>query len=224
MSSVQIEASWQKLLQDEFQKPYFLELIQKVKAAYQKQPQQIFPKGSQIFRAFDACSFDQLKVVILGQDPYPTKGHAHGLCFSVEPDVKPLPKSLQNIFKELQADLQVDYPSNGNLIHWAEQGILLLNSVLTVEEGLPDSHKYFGWEHFTDEVIRKINTEKEHVVFMLWGAKAQAKAAEIDSSKHLILKAPHPSPLAAHRGFFGCKHFSKANAFLKLTKQQEIQW
>jgi uracil-DNA glycosylase len=224
MSQIQIDESWRAVLAVEFEKPYFVELIQKVRAAYQEKPQQIFPKGAQIFRAFDTCPFHQVKVVILGQDPYPTKGHAHGLCFSVEPDVRPLPKSLNNIFKELQADLGLPFPENGNLIAWAQQGVLLLNSILTVEEGIPDSHKNFGWEIFTDAVIAQINAQKNNVVFILWGAKAAQKASFIDNSKHLILKSVHPSPLAAHRGFFGCRHFSKTNAFLRMTQQQEIQW
>ena len=224
MSQIQIDKSWRAALSEEFEKPYFTALIQKVKAAYQAKPQQIFPKGAQIFRAFDACPFDQVKVVILGQDPYPTKGHAHGLCFSVEPNVRPLPKSLLNIFKELQADIGKPIAEHGNLIAWAQQGVLLLNSVLTVEEGLADSHKNFGWETFTDAVIAQINDQKSNVVFILWGAKAAAKASIVDNSKHLILKAVHPSPLAAHRGFFGCRHFSKTNAFLRMTQQQEIQW
>jgi len=224
MSQIQIDESWRAVLSTEFEKPYFTELIQKVRAAYQEKPQQIFPKGAQIFRAFDTCPFHQVKVVILGQDPYPTKGHAHGLCFSVEPDVRPLPKSLNNIFKELQADLGLPFPENGNLIAWAQQGVLLLNSILTVEEGMPDSHKNFGWEIFTDAVIAQINAQKNNVVFILWGAKASQKASFIDNSKHLILKSVHPSPLSAHRGFFGCRHFSKTNAFLRMTQQQEIQW
>jgi uracil-DNA glycosylase len=224
MSQIQIDESWRAVLSTEFEKPYFTELIQKVRAAYQEKPQQIFPKGAQIFRAFDTCPFHQVKVVILGQDPYPTKGHAHGLCFSVEPDVRPLPKSLNNIFKELQADLGLPFPENGNLIAWAQQGVLLLNSILTVEEGIPDSHKNFGWEIFTDAVIAQINAQKNNVVFILWGAKAAQKASFIDNSKHLILKSVHPSPLSAHRGFFGCRHFSKTNAFLRMTQQQEIQW
>jgi uracil-DNA glycosylase len=224
MSQIQIDESWRAVLSTEFEKPYFTELIQKVRAAYQEKPQQIFPKGAQIFRAFDTCPFHQVKVVILGQDPYPTKGHAHGLCFSVEPDVRPLPKSLNNIFKELQADLGLPFPENGNLIAWAQQGVLLLNSILTVEEGMPDSHKNFGWEIFTDAVIAQINAQKNNVVFILWGAKAAQKASFIDNSKHLILKSVHPSPLSAHRGFFGCRHFSKTNAFLRMTQQQEIQW
>jgi uracil-DNA glycosylase len=224
MTQIQIDESWREALAEEFEKPYFSALIQKVKAAYQAKPQQIFPRGTQIFRAFDACPFDQVKVVILGQDPYPTKGHAHGLSFSVESDVRPLPKSLLNIFKELQADIGKPIATHGNLISWAQQGVLLLNSVLTVEEGQPDSHKNFGWETFTDAVIAQINAQKSNVVFILWGAKAAAKANIVDKSKHLILKAVHPSPLAAHRGFFGCRHFSKTNAFLRMTQQQEIQW
>ena len=224
MSQIQIDESWRAVLSAEFEKPYFTELIQKVRAAYQEKPQQIFPKGAQIFSAFDTCPFHQVKVVILGQDPYPTKGHAHGLCFSVEPNVRPLPKSLNNIFKELQADLGLPFPENGNLIAWAQQGVLLLNSILTVEEGIPDSHKNFGWEIFTDAVIAQINAQKNNVVFILWGAKAAQKASFIDNSKHLILKSVHPSPLSAHRGFFGCRDFSKTNAFLRMTQQQEIQW
>ena len=224
MSQIQIDESWRAVLSAEFEKPYFIELIQKVRAAYKEKPQQIFPKGAHIFRAFDACPFNQVKVVILGQDPYPTKGHAHGLCFSVEPDVRPLPKSLNNIFKEMEADLGVPFPENGNLIAWAQQGVLLLNNLLTVEEGQPDSHKNFGWETFTDAVIEQINAQKSNVVFILWGAKAALKASFIDNSKHLILKSVHPSPLSAHRGFFGCRHFSKTNAFLRMTQQQEIQW
>jgi uracil-DNA glycosylase len=224
MSQIQIDETWRAVLAAEFEKPYFVELIQKVRAAYQEKPQQIFPKGAHIFRAFDACPFNQVKVVILGQDPYPTKGHAHGLCFSVEPDVRPLPKSLNNIFKEMVADLGVPFPDNGNLITWAQQGVLLLNSALTVEEGQPDSHKNFGWETFTDAVIEQINAQKSNVVFILWGAKSALKASFIDNSKHLILKSVHPSPLSAHRGFFGCRHFSKTNAFLRMTQQQEIQW
>lgn len=222
--SISIHDSWKKVLEKEFQQSYFVELTESVRQAYLEKKGQVFPKGSQIFRAFDLCPFDQLKVVILGQDPYPTKGHAHGLCFSVEPDVHPFPKSLLNIFKEIQSDLGISLPANGNLTRWAEQGILLMNSSLTVEEGKPDSHKGFGWEKFTDAVIQTINAEKTGIVFMLWGAKAISKEQFIDSSKHLILKSVHPSPLSAHRGFFGCKHFSKTNEFLRMMEQSEIQW
>ena len=222
--SIAIHESWKVELDGEFQKPYFSQLTEKVRLSYKEQKESVFPKGTQIFRAFDLCPFDELKVVILGQDPYPTKGHAHGLCFSVEPDVKPFPKSLLNIFKEIQLDLGLPLPENGNLARWAEQGVLLLNSVLTVEEGKPDSHKGLGWEKFTDAVIQTINEKKTGVVFMLWGSKAISKEVFIDSSKHLILKSVHPSPLSAYRGFFGCKHFSKTNEFLRMMEQTEIQW
>ena len=216
------EPTWQDVLASEMQKEYFVQLMQRVELAYSNQI--CYPPQTELFQAFEACSFVQTQVVILGQDPYPTKGHAHGLCFSVASDVRPLPKSLNNIFKERSSDLQLPDLPNGNLEHWAQQGVLLLNSVLTVYEGQADSHKKWGWEQFTDAVIDKIATEKENMVFVLWGAKAQAKASRIDSSKHLILKAVHPSPLAAHRGFFGSKPFSKTNAFLRMLGKQEIQW
>lgn len=222
--SIAIHESWKEVLESEFQQAYFSNLTEQVRLAYIEHKGSVFPKGSQIFRAFDLCPFDQLKVVILGQDPYPTKGHAHGLCFSVEPEVKPFPKSLLNIFKEIQLDLGIPIPENGNLARWAEQGVLLLNSSLTVEEGKPDSHKGFGWEKFTDAVIQTINEQKTGIVFILWGAKAISKESYIDHSKHLILKSVHPSPLSAHRGFFGCKHFSKTNEFLRMMEQSEIQW
>jgi uracil-DNA glycosylase len=209
---------------DEFNSHYFLALQEKVTQAYLLSDPVVFPPQEQLFKAFEYCPWDELRVVILGQDPYPTKGHAHGLCFSVATGVKPLPKSLNNIFKERTSDLHLPDLPNGNLEHWAQQGVLLLNTVLTVEEGRADSHKNWGWEQFTDAVIEKIATEKENIVFILWGAKAQAKASRIDSSKHLILKAVHPSPLAAHRGFFGSKPFSKTNAFLRTLGKQEIQW
>ena len=222
--SIVIHDSWKKVLGSEFEQIYFTQLTEQVRRAYIDLKGSVFPKGSQIFRAFDLCPFDELKVVILGQDPYPTKGHAHGLCFSVEPEVKPFPKSLLNIFKEIQLDLGLPMPENGNLARWAEQGVLLLNSSLTVEEGKPDSHKGFGWEKFTDAVIQTINEQKTGVVFILWGAKAISKETFIDHSKHLILKSVHPSPLSAHRGFFGSKHFSKTNEFLRMMEQTEIQW
>jgi uracil-DNA glycosylase len=216
--------SWHEALNDALQKPYFKQLSKHLEQAYLDMPETIFPPKEQLFRAFELCAWEDVKVVILGQDPYPTKGHANGLCFSVATDVKPLPKSLNNIFKERKDDLQLPDLPNGNLEHWAKQGVLLLNAVLTVEEGRPDSHKNWGWEQFTDAVIAQIASEKTNVVFMLWGAKAQKKASQIDASKHLILKAVHPSPLAAHRGFFGCKHFSKTNAFLRMIGTHEIQW
>lgn len=218
------DSSWHAILSDEFNAPYFQVLQEKVAQAYSLSDPLVFPPQDELFSAFEYCPWEDLNVVILGQDPYPTKGHANGLCFSVAADVRPLPKSLHNIFKERTLDLQLPDLPNGNLDHWARQGILLLNTVLTVQEGQPDSHKNWGWEQFTDAVIEKIATQKENIVFILWGAKAQAKASRIDSSKHLILKAVHPSPLAAHRGFFGSKPFSKTNAFLRMLGKQEIQW
>jgi uracil-DNA glycosylase len=217
-------SSWYPILIDEFNSPYFLALQEKVTQAYLLSDPVVFPPQDQLFKAFEYCPWEDLRVVILGQDPYPTKGHAHGLCFSVATGVKPLPKSLHNIFKERTSDLQLPDLPNGNLEIWARQGVLLLNSVLTVFEGQTDSHKNWGWEQFTDAVIEKIASEKENIVFILWGAKAQAKASRIDSSKHLILNAVHPSPLAAHRGFFGSKPFSQTNAFLRMLGKQEIQW
>ncbi|MFY7667872.1 MAG: uracil-DNA glycosylase [Crocinitomicaceae bacterium] len=222
--NLDLHSSWKEILNDELQKPYYVELTDEVKRLYIDKKGSIFPEVTDIFRAFDLCPLDAVKVVILGQDPYPTKGHAHGLCFSVEPDVRPFPKSLNNIFKEIQDDLGKPIPSDGNLERWAKQGVLLLNSVLTVEEGKPDSHKGLGWEKFTDAVIRKINVQKEGIVIMLWGSKAIAKEEMIDKSKHLILKSVHPSPLSAYRGFFGCKHFSKSNEFLRMMEKPEIDW
>ena len=222
--NVKIEESWKQVLTNEFEKKSFQELVARVKLLYQEFPNKIFPKGNEIFAAFDACPFDQVKVVILGQDPYPTKGHAHGLCFSVQSNVLPFPKSLLNIFKEISSDLGTSIPKNGNLVRWANQGVFLLNSVLTVEEGKPDSHKGLGWEIFTDEVIRILNEKKSEVVFILWGSKAISKSELIDKRKHLVLTSVHPSPLSSHRGFFGCKHFSKTNEFLRLVGKSEIQW
>ena len=219
---VQIAENWKIILQEEFDKPYFQELVIKVKQAYKEKD--VWPKGKNIFNAFDKCSFENLKVVILGQDPYPTPGHAHGLCFSVTEQVHPLPKSLINIFKEISSDLNIPVPKNGNLERWAEQGVFLLNTVLTVNAFEPNSHRNFGWQSFTDEVIRKISDQKEHVVFLLWGSQAQQKIDLIDQSKHHILRAPHPSPLSAHRGFLGCKHFSKTNEILISHGKTPIDW
>lgn len=221
---VAIESSWKNVLSREFEKDYFINLVNFVKSEYAAHPGRIFPKGNQIFRAFDACSFDQVRVVILGQDPYPTRGHAHGLCFSCEPDVRPLPKSLNNIYKELNADLGISIPENGDLNRWAEQGVLLLNATLTVREGQPESHAGKGWELFTDAVINALNEHKTNVVYMLWGSKAQRKAENVNRNKNLILTAPHPSPLSAHRGFFGCKHFSQCNEYLRRSGLSEINW
>ena len=222
--NVRIESSWKRVLNDEFEQKYFIELTQKVKELYLNNTDKIFPKGADIFRAFDLCPFDQAKVIILGQDPYPTRGHAHGLSFSVNDHVKPFPKSLKNIFSEINNDIGKPFPENGNLSRWAEQGVLLLNTVLTVEEGRPDSHKGIGWEQFTDSVIKVLSTQKEHLIFMLWGAKAGHKRALIDEGKHKVLYSAHPSPLSAYRGFFGCKHFSKANDYLLMNKLTPIDW
>lgn len=222
--NVRIESSWKRVLNDEFEQKYFKELTQKVKELYLNNTDKIFPKGADIFRAFDLCPFDQTKVIILGQDPYPTRGHAHGLSFSVNDHVKPFPKSLKNIFSEINNDIGKPFPENGNLSRWAEQGVLLLNAVLTVEEGRPDSHKGIGWEQFTDSVIKVLSTQKEHLIFMLWGAKAGHKRALIDEGKHKVLSSVHPSPLSAYRGFFGCKHFSKANDYLLMNKLTPIDW
>ena len=222
--NVRIESSWKRVLNDEFEQKYFKELTQKVKELYLNNTGKIFPKGADIFRAFDLCPFDQTKVIILGQDPYPTRGHAHGLSFSVNDHVKPFPKSLKNIFSEINNDIGKPFPENGNLSRWAEQGVLLLNAVLTVEEGRPDSHKGIGWEQFTDSVIKMLSTQKEHLIFMLWGAKAGHKRALIDEGKHKVLSSVHPSPLSAYRGFFGCKHFSKANDYLLMNKLTPIDW
>lgn len=222
--AVKIHHSWQKVLTPTFEQNYFQSLIAFVKEEYQKFPENVFPKKSQIFRAFDACHFDHLKVVILGQDPYPTKGHAHGLCFSCDANVRPLPKSLQNIFKELEDDLGMKAPTDGDLNFWAEQGILLLNAILTVREGHPLSHAHKGWEQFTDDVIQVINQHKTGVVFILWGAPAQKKGSIIDETKHFVLRAPHPSPLSAYRGFFGSKPFSKVNEVLKKMGKGEVAW
>ena len=222
--NVRIESSWKRVLNDEFEQKYFKELTQKVKELYLNNTDKIFPKGADIFRAFDLCPFDQTKVIILGQDPYPTRDHAHGLSFSVNDHVKPFPKSLKNIFSEINNDIGKPFPENGNLSRWAEQGVLLLNAVLTVEEGRPDSHKGIGWEQFTDSVIKMLSTQKEHLIFMLWGAKAGHKRALIDEGKHKVLSSVHPSPLSAYRGFFGCKHFSKANDYLLMNKLTPIDW
>lgn len=219
---IKIESGWYSKLSEEFEKPYFRLLTVKVREAYKSD--NILPKGSLIFNAFDKCPFDAVKVVILGQDPYPTPGHAHGLCFSVAEHVKPLPKSLQNIFKEIQSDLNIPFPQNGNLERWAKQGVFLLNATLTVKAGEPNSHQNFGWEKFTDEVIRQISLNKSGIVFLLWGANAIKKSDLIDKTKHTVLTSVHPSPLSAHRGFLGCKHFSKTNEILISQKQNPINW
>ncbi len=220
MSQIALEESWKKVLGDEFSKPYFLEL--KDFLVHEKQQFTIYPKGAQIFSAFNHTSFEQVKVVIIGQDPYHGAGQANGLCFSVSPGIAK-PPSLVNIFKELESDLGIPVPKSGNLEPWADQGVLLLNATLTVRAGAAGSHQKRGWEIFTDTVIRKVSELKENVVFLLWGSFAQGKAELINADKHYILKAAHPSPLA--RGaFFGSKHFSKTNDFLRSKGLKEIDW
>lgn len=218
---VKIAPDWNELLREEFEKPYFEELIRFVKEEYATR--RIYPRGSNIFRAFDKCPLDKLKVVIIGQDPYHGPGQAHGLCFSVADGV-PHPPSLQNIFKEVAADIGTPIPASGNLDRWAEQGVLLLNAVLTVREHEAASHAGRGWEQFTDAVVRKIAERKQGVVYLLWGSYAQRKGAIADPTQNCILKAVHPSPLSAYRGFLGCKHFSKANEYLLSTGQTPINW
>ncbi|WP_161891138.1 uracil-DNA glycosylase [Pontibacter russatus] len=218
---VKIEESWQNVLQDEFEKPYFKNLVSFVKDEYTSQ--KVYPAGAQIFNAFAKCPFDKVKVVILGQDPYHGPNQANGLAFSVSDQVR-IPPSLLNIFKEIKDDLGKDLPATGNLERWAEQGVLLLNATLTVRAATAGSHQKKGWEEFTDAVVQKVNDLKEHVVFMLWGAYAQKKGAFIDERKHLVLKAAHPSPFAADRGFFGSHHFSKANKYLQEHGKEPIDW
>ena len=218
---VKIAESWKTRLQPEFSKPYFHQLAEFVKGEYQRH--QVYPAGKKIFSAFDYCTFDDLKVVIIGQDPYHGQGQANGLCFSVNDGVA-TPPSLINIFKEIKDDLGKEMPPNGNLERWAKQGVLLLNATLTVRAHTPGSHQNKGWEQFTDAVIRIVSTQCEGIVFMLWGAYAQRKGSIIDTSKHLVLQSAHPSPFAANRGFFGNKHFSKANAYLKKIGKGPIEW
>jgi len=219
-----LEKSWELALNEEFQKPYFLDLMKFINSEYTAKQGAIFPEKSTVFQALNLCPIQHVKVVIIGQDPYPTIGHAHGLCFSVERNVQPFPKSLMNIFKEIENDLNVKLPENGNLERWAEQGVLLLNSVLTVEEGKADSHSKKGWEKFTDAIIQKLNEQKEGVVYLLWGSKAQEKGFKVNSDKNLILKSVHPSPLSSYRGFFGSKHFSKTNDYLIKMNKKPIIW
>ena len=219
--NVKIEESWQNVLQDEFEKPYFKDLVSYVKDEYESQ--KVYPAGNQIFNAFEMCPFDNVKVVILGQDPYHGPNQANGLAFSVSDEVR-TPPSLLNIFKEIKSDLGKDIPETGNLERWAKQGVLLLNATLTVRAGNAGSHQKKGWEQFTDAVVQKVNDLKEHVVFMLWGNYAQKKGAFIDEEKHLVLKAAHPSPFAADRGFFGSRHFSKANKYLEEHGKKPIDW
>lgn len=219
--NVKIEQSWKTLLKSEFNNDYFKQLSATVNEAYLTKI--IFPPEKLVFNAFSLCSFTKVKVVILGQDPYHGEGQAHGLAFSV-PDGVPIPPSLRNIYKEIYSDIGVVSPQSGNLKRLATQGVLLLNSTLTVEAGNPGSHQGKGWEQFTDAVITKISNEKSQVVFLLWGTYAHSKREFIDESKHLVLIAPHPSPLSAYRGFFGCKHFSQTNEYLQKHGYTLIAW
>lgn len=218
---VKIEESWKQVLQPEFDKPYFELLTSFVRREYQTHT--CYPPGPLIFNAFNSCPFDRVRVVIIGQDPYHDVGQAHGLCFSVNDGVA-IPPSLENIYKELNRDLGIPVPHSGNLQHWAEQGVLLLNATLTVEAHRPGSHQNKGWEELTDAAIQALNTRREHIVYMLWGAYAQRKGQFIDRRKNLVLTAPHPSPLSAYRGFIGCGHFSKANDYLTKFNPPAINW
>jgi uracil-DNA glycosylase len=221
-AEVRLGDSWKAVLGEEFCRSYMHDL----KAFLQREKadgKHIFPKGAEYFRALDLTPLDEVRVVILGQDPYHGAGQAHGLCFSVQPGVR-IPPSLVNIYKEMQSDLGIPPARHGFLEHWARQGVLLLNSVLTVEEARAASHQGKGWEQFTDAVIRAVNEDCEHVVFMLWGSYAQKKAAFVDRSRHLVLKAPHPSPLSAHNGFFGSRHFSQADEYLVAQGRNAIDW
>jgi uracil-DNA glycosylase len=218
---VKIEESWKEKLKNEFDKEYFVSLTQYIREEYLTR--QVFPPASRIFNAFNLCPFDRVKVVIIGQDPYHNPGQAHGLCFSVT-DGTEFPPSLVNIFKELHRDLGITVPGSGNLERWAGQGVLLLNAILTVRAHQALSHENKGWERFTDAAISALNSDRNNIVFMLWGNYAQNKGASIDSSRHLILKTVHPSPLSASRGFFGCSHFSKCNEWLMARGMEPVAW
>ena len=218
---VKIEDSWKVALQDEFSKSYFKDLSLFVRREYEASV--VYPSPKNIFRAFDLCPFEKVKVVIIGQDPYHGPRQANGLCFAVNEDVA-LPPSLKNIFKEIKDDIGISPEQNGDLSRWAKQGVLLLNATLTVSANSPGSHQNKGWEEFTDSVIEKLSNEKEGLVFILWGNYAKKKGEKIDRKKHLVLEAQHPSPFSAYNGFFGCKHFSKANKYLKEKGVGEIDW
>lgn len=221
-TTIGLEPAWNNQLGDEFKKGYMLSLREFL-ANRKQQGAIIYPPGSQWFAALNTTPFDQVKVVILGQDPYHGPGQAHGLCFSVLPNIK-VPPSLANIYKELKSDLGIDQPNHGCLTSWAEQGVLLLNATMTVEQGQAGAHQGKGWETFTDTIINKLNQHRQGVVFMLWGSYAQKKASMIDAERHLVLQSVHPSPLSAYRGFFGCKHFSKANGYLQGQGLEPIHW
>jgi uracil-DNA glycosylase len=219
---IRLEPNWKSRLETEFEQPYMVALRQFL-VERKRAGSIIYPPGPLIFNALDSTPFDDVKVVILGQDPYHGPGQAHGLCFSVQEGVA-LPPSLLNIFREIRDDLGRAPPAGGNLQAWAEQGVLLLNAVLTVERGQAGAHQGKGWERFTDRVVQELNAGREGLVFMLWGSQAMKKGARIDRDRHLVLSAPHPSPLSAHRGFFGCRHFSKANTWLAQHGQEPIRW
>ena len=219
--NVRINEAWKKLLQPEFEKPYFTNLVEFVRSEYANHT--VYPSGANIFRALDKCSPNDVKVVIIGQDPYHGEGQANGLCFSVNDGVM-FPPSLRNIFKEIESDLGTKVPTSGNLDRWAEQGVLLLNSTLTVRAHAAASHAGHGWEQFTDAVVAKLSELKSGVVYMLWGNYAQKKGAVVDRSRNLVLKAAHPSPLSAYNGFFGCRHFSQANNYLLSVGKSPIKW
>jgi len=220
-ADIKMAESWKQKLQSEFQKTYFEQLTQFVREEYKTQT--VYPPGREIFRAFDFCLFENVKVVVIGQDPYHGPGQANGLCFSVRDSIRH-PPSLQNIFKEIRNDLGKPIPTSGDLERWARQGVLLLNATLTVRGSSPGSHQNKGWETFTDAAIKVVSEEKNNVVFLLWGAYAQKKGEVINRSKHLVLMSAHPSPFSADRGFFGCKHFSKANEYLRSKGLSEIDW
>jgi len=222
MKAIQLEESWLSRLQEQFEQPYMHELREFLMTR-KRHRAVIYPPGRLIFNALNSTPFDKVRVVILGQDPYHGPGQAHGLCFSVLPGVR-TPPSLANIYREIHSDLGIARPTHGNLQSWADQGVLLLNAVLTVESGQAGSHQGKGWENFTDAVVQALTDGREGLVFMLWGSYAQKKGAVIDRRKHLVLKAPHPSPLSAHRGFLGCKHFSLANDYLVQRQQSPIDW
>jgi uracil-DNA glycosylase len=218
---VRIESGWKQALQQEFERPYFMQLTNFVRQEYRSK--RIFPPATQIFNAFDRCPLSQVKVVILGQDPYHGPGQANGLCFSVSDSIAK-PPSLLNIFKELKTDLGIDEPPSGNLQKWADQGVLLLNAILTVRAHQAGSHQGKGWEQFTDSAVRVLAEQRSNLVFILWGSYAQKKGAMIDDVRHLIIKSPHPSPLAAHRGFFGSRPFSRTNRYLEDHGKEPISW
>lgn len=220
---VQIETSWKRKLKDEFEKPYFKQIADRIKQD-REQGITLYPAGPDIFRAFELCPFDKVEVVLLGQDPYHGPGQAHGLCFSVRPGVKP-PPSLANIYKELATDIPgFQIPNHGFLESWAKEGVLMLNTSLTVQAGMANSHSKIGWENFTNAVIEKVSQEKENIVFILWGGNARSKKGLIDTSKHCIIESAHPSPLSAYNGFFGSRPFSKTNAYLEAHGKKPIEW